>query len=101
MLWGGIFDIDSKLIQLEEEEQRTQAPNFWDNPAEAEKQLKKVAGIKAWTDSFSQVNRLTDDLQVIFDFAREGAASDEEVDNGYADCLSAIEALELKNMLRK
>ncbi|BDX37846.1 peptide chain release factor 2 [Tenuifilaceae bacterium CYCD] len=60
-----------------------------------------MAGIKAWTDSFSQVNRLTDDLQVIFDFAREGAASDEEVDNGYADCLSAIEELELKNMLRK
>lgn len=44
---------------------------------------------------------MADDLQVIFDFAREGAASDDEVDKGYADCLLVIEDLELKNMLRK
>ena len=100
MSWGGIFDIDAKLIQLEEEEQRTQSPNFWDNPAEAEKQLKKVASIKAWTEGFNKVNRLVDDLQVIFDFAREGAATSDEVDANYADCITAIEDLELKNMLR-
>lgn len=100
MSWGGIFDIDAKLIQLEEEEQRTHAPNFWDNPAEAEKQLKKVASIKAWTEGFNKVNRLVDDLQVIFDFAREGAATSDEVDANYADCITAIEDLELKNMLR-
>lgn len=100
MSWGGIFDIDAKLIQLEEEEQRTHAPNFWDNPAEAEKQLKKVASIKAWTEGFIKVNRLVDDLQVIFDFAREGAATSDEVDASYADCVAAIEDLELKNMLR-
>ena len=100
MSWGGIFDIDAKLIQLEEEEQRTHAPNFWDNPAEAEKQLKKVASIKVWTEGFSKVNRLVDDLQVIFDFAREGAATSDEVEASYADCITAIEDLELKNMLR-
>lgn len=100
MSWGGIFDIDSKLIQLEEEEQRTHAPNFWDNPAEAEKQLKKVASIKVWTEGFNKVNRLVDDLQVIFDFAREGAATSDEVDANYNDCVAAIEDLELKNMLR-
>jgi hypothetical protein len=44
---------------------------------------------------------LVEDLQVIFDFAREGARIRREVDKNYADCLSAIEALELKNMLRK
>ncbi|HNV51695.1 MAG TPA: peptide chain release factor 2 [Tenuifilaceae bacterium] len=96
----GIFDIDAKLIQLEEEEQRTHAPNFWDNPAEAEKQLKKVASIKAWTEGFNKGNRLVDDLQVIFDFAREGAATSDEVDASYADCVAVIEDLELKNMLR-
>ncbi|MCB8965244.1 MAG: peptide chain release factor 2 [Bacteroidales bacterium] len=95
------LDIDTKLIQHEEEQQRTQAPDFWDNPAEAELQLKKVASIKAWIDSFTRVNSLSEDLQVIFDFAREGAATDTEVDQLYAQCLSALEDLELKNMLRK
>lgn len=100
MLWGGIFDIDSKQVKLEEEEQKTHAPTFWDNPAEAEKQLKKVASIKAWTDGFAKVNRLADDLQVIYDFAREGAATEAEVEKNYTDCLLALDDLELKNMLR-
>jgi len=100
MHWGGIFDIDGKLIKLDEEEQKTHSPNFWDNPTEAEKQLKKVASIKAWTDGFARVSALVDDLQVIFDFSKEGAASDEEVTKNYTDCLTAIEDLELKNMLR-
>jgi len=88
------------LIKLDEEEQKTHSPNFWDNPTEAEKQLKKVASIKAWTDGFARVSALVDDLQVIFDFSKEGAASDEEVTKNYTDCLTAIEDLELKNMLR-
>jgi len=37
---------------------------------------------------------------VIFDFAREGAATSDEVDASYADCVAVIEDLELKNMLR-
>lgn len=88
------------MIKLDEEEQKTHSPNFWDNPTEAEKQLKKVASIKAWTDGFARVSALVDDLQVIFDFSKEGAASDEEVTKNYTDCLTAIEDLELKNMLR-
>lgn len=88
------------MIKLDEEEQKTHSPNFWDNPTEAEKQLKKVASIKAWTDGFARVSSLVDDLQVIFDFSKEGAASDEEVTKNYTDCLTAIEDLELKNMLR-
>ncbi len=60
-----------------------------------------MASIKAWIDSFTRVNSLSEDLQVIFDFAREGAATDTEVDQLYAQCLMALEDLELKNMLRK
>ena len=59
-----------------------------------------MASIKAWTDGFARVSALVDDLQVIFDFSKEGAASDEEVTKNYIDCLTAIEDLELKNMLR-
>ena len=30
------LNIDSKLIQVEEEQLRTQAPGFWDDPKKAE-----------------------------------------------------------------
>ena len=44
---------------------------------------------------------MVDDLQVIFDFAKDGEASESEVDQQYKKTLKTIEALELKNMLRK
>ena len=31
MRWGGIFDIDSKRVEVEEEELRTHVPDFWEH----------------------------------------------------------------------
>ena len=99
--WGGTFDIDSKRIQLDEEEQKSQAPNFWDKPTEAEKQLKLIAELKRWVSNYDNVKTLIDDLQVIYDFAKEGGASDEELDQQYQQTVSKVEDLELTNMLRR
>lgn len=38
---------------------------------------------------------------MLFDFARQEAATSDEVDEAYNQCLQAIEALELRNMLRR
>ncbi len=40
-------------------------------------------------------------MQVIFDFYKEGEASEEDVDKQYDTCLSMIEDLEVRNMLQK
>lgn len=91
--------MDQKLIQLEEEEQKTQDPNFWDNPKEAEKQLKVVRNIKVWTEGYKEVESTIEDLQVLFDFHKEGEATEEELDNQYNSALEKVENLEFKNML--
>ena len=38
---------------------------------------------------------------MLFDFCKEGEATEEDVDNQYRDCLSMIEDLEVRNMLQK
>ena len=38
------LNIEDKIMQLKEEEIRTQTPDFWDNPKAAEEQMKKVYG---------------------------------------------------------
>lgn len=91
--------MDGKLIQLEEEEQKTQDPNFWDDPKEAEKQLKVVRNIKVWTDSYKAVESSIDDLQVLFDFYKEGEASEEELEKNFQLSHEKVENLEFKNML--
>jgi peptide chain release factor 2 len=80
---------------------RTQVPGFWDNPKEAELQMKKVKTLKSWVESYDEVKAAEDDLQVLYEFAKEGEAEQEEVDEQYANSMKLLEELELKNMLRK
>ena len=97
---GGIFDIERKLIEVDEEEQKTHAPDFWDDPKEAEKQLKKLSALKDWTSGYLKVKQSTDDLQTIIDFYNDGDATESDVEKQYDETLGLIEALEFKNMLR-
>ncbi len=98
---GGIFDIDRRLIEIEEEEQKTQAPDFWENPEKAEKQLKYISSLKSWTGDFKNIDKSLDDLKILVEFRLAGEATDEEVDLQYTQSLAAIENLEFRNMLRK
>jgi peptide chain release factor 2 len=94
------LDIADKRMRVEEESLKTQAPDFWDDPKKAEEQLRKVASIKAWVTAYNEIARMTDDLELMPDFVKEGLSSEEEMDALYAKTLEKIEALELKNMLR-
>ena len=93
--------IDEKKMEYEEEDLRTQDPDFWLDRERAEEQMKKVKGIKKWIDGYNEVRTAADELQLAFDFYKEDMVSEEEVDDDYRKAVSAIEALELKNMLRQ
>lgn len=99
--YGGIFDIENKLIQLREEQERTEAPDFWDDPKKAETQLKVVAGIKRWTDAYAAIGKALEDLDFYLDLAREDEEAAGEVDRQYTHCLKMVEDLEFRNMLSR
>jgi len=89
------------LIQLQEEELKTQDPSFWENPKTAEAQMKVIRAIKQWTVAFKEVDEAVEDLLVFFDFQQAGEADSGEVEEHYRHTLDQIEKLEAKNMLRK
>ena len=91
--------IPAKRMELSEQELKTQDPDFWNDPKDAEIQMKKIRGIKIWIESFDELDELTGDLEVLIDFAREGEATEEEVTQKYDLLVEKIEELELKNML--
>ena len=95
------LDIDSKKIQYEEEQLRTQAPGFWDDQKRAEAQMKLVKGLEKWLKGYAEVKTLCDELDTAFEFYKEELVTEEEVDAIYAKAIAAVEELELKNMLRR
>ena len=90
---GRCIDVDEKRAEVAVKEERTLAADFWDDPKEAEKFLKEIAGIKFWVTEFDKITAGLDDLNVLLEF------EDEEIDKAYEAVLADLEALELRNML--
>lgn len=62
--------------------------------------MKLIAELKRWVTNYHKAKEQIDDLQVLFDFSKEGAATEEEVEQQYQKALLQVEDLELTNMLR-
>ena len=95
------LNIDQKKVEYEEEQLRTQAPDFWEDPKRAEEQMKKVKTLERWIKGYAGVRQLADELQLAVDFYKDELVTEKEVDDDYAKAIAAIEDLELMNMLRQ
>ena len=94
------LNIDQKQVEFEEEQLRTQAPDFWEDVDRAQAQMKKVKGIEKWILGYKDVKQKVDELQLAVDFYKDELVTEEEVDADYANAIKAIENLELMHMLR-
>jgi len=63
--------------------------------------MRVIRGLKQWTDAFQKIDQAVEDLLVLYEFHEAGEATDQDVDDQFADTLEAIENLETKNMLRR
>ncbi len=95
------LDIENKQMQLEEEELKTQAPEFWQDQKRAEEQMKKIRGIKYWILGYNDVKAAMNELQLNLEFFKEEIVSEEDVENAYKNALHLVEDLEMRNMLRR
>ncbi len=63
--------------------------------------MRKVKELKNWITGYEAVAAALDELQLAYDFYKDEAVSEEEVDSAYNQALQEVEALEMKNMLSK
>ena len=95
------LDIDSKKIEVEEEELRTHVADFWDDREKAEAQMRKIKGLHFWIDSYTALEKQVEELQLAMDFLKEGLVTEDDIDSQYAEVEKELEKLELRNMLRR
>ncbi len=92
---GRCIDIDSKRRELAEKEERSQAPDFWNDPKKAEAFLKEVSGVKSWVNGFDAAHSAVEDLEVLLELDPESP----ETDSAFAHAKGLVEDLEMRNML--
>ncbi|WP_146130020.1 peptide chain release factor 2 [Aurantibacter aestuarii] len=93
------LDLDNKKIQIQNEEEQTFDPNFWNDSKAAEVVMKSLREKKQWIKDYDTAQALVEDLEVIYEFFKEEEATAEDVTNRYELAEDAIENLEFKNML--
>ncbi|MBQ0116351.1 MAG: peptide chain release factor 2 [Flavobacterium sp.] len=93
------LDIEKKSIEVTNEEEQTFAPDFWNNAKEAEAIVKALRSKKKWIEDYDKAVALADELQLAYDFYKEGDLSEEELDDAFQLASTHIENLEFKNML--
>ncbi|NLD24732.1 MAG: peptide chain release factor 2, partial [Bacteroidales bacterium] len=61
--------------------------------------MKIIRELKFWINSYNKVKSASEELELAFDFVKEGIISENEVEKQYNLVIKLLEDLELKNML--
>ena len=93
------LEIDKKLIEITNEEEKTVDPNFWNNPKEAEVFMKTLRFKKKWVNDYNKTITLNEDLNVLHEFYKEDEVEETEVIEQFEVTSSFLEDLEFRNML--
>ena len=61
--------------------------------------MKELRTLKKWVSDYEQAHLQLDDLEVLFDFFKEGEVEEKEVNDAYQNLLKLLEDIEFRNML--
>ena len=63
--------------------------------------MKKIKELKYWIDGYNQVAAAVEELQLAYEFLKEGVVEEADVDKAYERAINLVSELELRNMLRR
>ena len=86
-------------MEIEELEEKTHDPDFWNEPKKAEILLKQIKEQKRWTTDFANAEEAFADLEVLQEFYELEEASQQELNEQFELAKTRIEDLEFLQML--
>ncbi len=93
--------VEERLAKAESDRQLSLSPGFWDDNDRATAIMKEIRVNKYWTDLYEKVEGAVEDFAVLFDFWKEGEASEEEVKAAFEKATTEVDELEFKSTLNE
>ncbi len=84
---------------IRDKEQRTNDPEFWNDPKLAQTVMKELRENKLWVDKFKGIKDAMEELEIFVEFQSEGESSEEEVDAHYLKALEIVDDTEFRSTL--
>ncbi|MDE5703564.1 MAG: PCRF domain-containing protein, partial [Bacteroidales bacterium] len=91
--------MEGKEQFVAEEEKKTQAEDFWNDPKQAQKTLKGIRSQKTWIEACAALCQAQDEVSVMSEFLEAGEAAETDVDEALDKFRKQVEELEFKKML--
>lgn len=93
------LNLEQKRIHIQNEEEKTAAPEFWDDPKKAEVTMKALRQVKFWVEGYEKAEQLFGEAELSLEFFKEGELDESDLQKAFESCEQWIEELEFKNML--
>ncbi|MEL6140585.1 MAG: peptide chain release factor 2 [Bacteroidota bacterium] len=95
------LDVPKRQHQIEDLEQQSLDPNFWNHPKKAEGILKELKSHKNWVAKYTSVAEKVEDLEILNEFLKEGEGSEEELEAKYTETVSVLDDAEFRSTLNR
>jgi peptide chain release factor 2 len=93
--------IEDRKIKTDNDRNLTLSPGFWDDNTRATGILKEIKINSYWIGLYEDVNTAVEDFAILFDFWKEGGATEEETKEAYDKATKALDDLEFKSTLNE
>jgi len=100
-LSGGIFDQPRLLKQIEQLEEESSQPDFWNDPGAANKLLQKLAALRDRVEPFNKLDKTCRDIQELFEMldGEEDLDTEAEAATMLKQLVKDVDAYELQTLL--
>lgn len=93
--------MDNRQYKISQDKQLALSPGFWNDNERATAILKETKANEYWVKLYEQLSMAVEDFAILFDFWKEGEATEEEVREAYNKALKEIEEAEFKSTLNQ
>ncbi|HEX7066891.1 MAG TPA: peptide chain release factor 2 [Candidatus Limnocylindria bacterium] len=95
----GIFDAPKQKTRLAETENQISSPDFWNQPEKSQKVMQERKRLEDAVANDRRIASMTDDLDTLFELAREGEDVSEEISRELQNYSAHLEKLETAMLL--
>lgn len=95
------LEIEDKSAKAEELKQLTISDGFWDDQKRATSIIKDLNSTKYWIELYESLKLEIEDIEVLYDFFKEGEIEEMEVQTSYEKALVHLEEVEFKSTLNQ
>lgn len=100
-LSGGIFDLDRRLSNIRELEAKSELPDFWNDSASANKDLRRLSQIRDLVNPFLRLDKTERDISELYEMLKleRSESMERETDSMAIAFLNDLDQYELETLL--